>query len=136
MDIEELSKEAIEAHLNRMEVEAEKGKPDRRTYTEVYRENEIKFEYPTNIGEYPNDMDHKYKGKIGELIKANRLRIDQKMDGINAKQLFLGELDDDQLDALMILAKKTGYIEEKSNKGGVFFILLGELKEEKTKRSV
>jgi len=136
MDIEELSKEAIEAHLNRMEVEAEKEKPGRRTYVEVYRENEIKFEYPIDIGEYPDNMDHKYKGKIKELIKANRLRIDQKMDGIDAKQLFLGELEDDQLDALMILAKKTGYIEEKSNKGGVFFILLGELKEEKMKRSV
>ncbi len=135
MDIEELSKEAIEEHLNRMEVEAEKEKPTRRIYKEVYRENEIKFEYPVDIGEYPDDMDNKYKAKIEELIKANRLRIDQKMDGISMKQLFLGELDDEQIDALITLSKKTGYIEEKSNKGGVFFILLGELKEEKGKRN-
>lgn len=135
MDIEELSKEAIEEHLNRMEVEAEKEKPTRRIYKEVYRENEIKFEYPVDIGEYPDDMDNKYKVKIEELIKANRLRIDQKMDGISMKQLFLGELDDEQIDALITLSKKTGYIEEKSNKGGVFFILLGELKEEKRKRN-
>lgn len=136
MNIEELSREDVEAHLNKMKVEAEKEKPGRRTYVEVYRENEIKFEYPIDIGEYPDNMDHKYKGKIKELIKANRLRIDQKMDGVNTKQLFLGELDDDRLDALIILSKKNGYIEEKSNKGGAFFILLGELKEEKAKRDV
>lgn len=135
MDIEELSREDIENHLNKMEVEAQKEKPGRRIYTEVYRENEIRFEYSVDIGEYPDNMEYKYKSKIEDLIKANRLRIDQKMDGVNAKQTFLNDLEDEQLDALIILSKKTGYVEEKSNKGGVFFILLGELKKEKVNRS-
>ncbi len=118
-----------------MEVEAQKEKPGRRIYTEVYRENEIRFEYSVDIGEYPDNMEYKYKSKIEDLIKANRLRIDQKRDGVNAKQTFLNDLEDEQLDALIILSKKTGYVEEKSNKGGVFFILLGELKKEKVNRS-
>jgi hypothetical protein len=136
MDIDELTREEIEEYLQKRKSTVEANNPARRMYIEVYRGDEIAFEYPVDIGEYPDGMDDKFKTKIDDLIKAHRSRIDEKVDGMDAKQFFLSELDNEKIDAFIISAGEIGYIEEKSNKGGAFFILLGELKEEKMKRSV